>query len=266
MDRNRKRVFWPAVAVAIAMGLAAQPASADKDGEKQVTPAANNDYAFGAPRDPSEEWAIATGGRLYDKWWAALDKPEPKGKYPAYPASGKQAGSATFRCKECHGWDYRGKDGGYGSGSHFSGIGGIAGAAGKDPAAIAKILRGAPHSYTPAMIDDRSLGYLGLFVSKGQHDTRKWIGKDGKSAGVAARGKAVFQTVCAACHGYDGRLLNWGSEKEPEYIGTAANKFPEEFFHKLRNGHPGSIMINLRTFPMQVSADVHAYSQSLPMK
>jgi thiosulfate dehydrogenase len=128
------------------------------------------------------------------------------------------------------------------------------------------MLRGAPHNYTPAMIDDTNLARLAAFVSRGQHDTRKWIGKDGKSLGVPARGQGVFQNVCAACHGYDGRLLNWGTDKEPEVVGTAANKFPEEFLHKLRNGHPGSIMINLRAFDLQTAADVHAYSQTLPVK
>lgn len=247
------------------MALAAGISRVDNAGAKNGA-SANTDFSFGSPHSPDASWSIAAGGRLYDKWWSALDKPEPKGNHPAYPASGQAKGSVTFRCKECHGWDYRGKDGGYGTGSHATGIVGINGAAGKSPDAIAKMLRSAPHNYTPAMLPDPALANLAAFVSLGQHDTRKWIGKDGKSLGVQARGKAVFQTVCAACHGYDGRLLNWGSEKAPEYIGTAATKFPEEFFHKLRNGHPGSIMINLRAFDLQTSADVHAYSQTLPVK
>ena len=78
--------------------------------------------------------------------------------------------------------------------------------------------------------------------------------------------KLYAEKTCAACHGYDGRLLNWGNDKEPEFVGTAAVKYPEEVLHKIRNGHPGSIMINLRTMPMRATADVLAYAQTLPVK
>ena len=225
------------------------------------------DYATGAPAKPSRAWTLAAGGRLYDTWWKALGKDAPKGTHAAYPKTGKVSGPATFRCKECHGWDYRGKDGVYKSGGHATGIIGIRKFVGSDTAQIAKLLRAAPHNYTAKMIDDAAMARLALFVSRGQHDARQWIdAKTRKSIGNAQRGRAIFQTTCAACHGFDGRLLNWGSDKEPEFVGTAATKFPEEILHKIRNGHPGSIMINLRTMPMRATADVLAYSQTLPVK
>ena len=40
-----------------------------------------------------------------------------------------RAGADTWRCKECHGWDYAGKDGAYGSGDHRTGIVGVLGTA-----------------------------------------------------------------------------------------------------------------------------------------
>ena len=61
--------------------------------------------------DRSEVWSVARGGQLYDKWWAVLGHDKPKQTHPAYPAEGKQKGDSTWRCKECHGWDYRGADG-----------------------------------------------------------------------------------------------------------------------------------------------------------
>ena len=67
------------------------------------------------------------GGILYDKWWVVNHGSEPTGEHPLYPPAGQQSGSTTFRCKECHGWDYKGVDGAYGSGSHFTGIGGVFG-------------------------------------------------------------------------------------------------------------------------------------------
>jgi len=65
---------------------------------------------------------IAEGGRLYDKWWSELELKEPRETHPAYPTIGKKRDASTWRCKECHGWDYKGKDGAYGKGSHFTGI------------------------------------------------------------------------------------------------------------------------------------------------
>ena len=36
-----------------------------------------------------------------------------------------RTGAATWRCKECHGWDYMGVDGQYGHGPHKTGFPGI---------------------------------------------------------------------------------------------------------------------------------------------
>lgn len=253
--------------VSVPLGLLITSPSIAQSGKADTKSTPAPDYATQAPANPSRAWTLAAGGRLYDIWWKALGKDEPKGTHPAYPKTGKVKGAATFRCKECHGWDYRGKDGIYKSGSHATGIVGIRRFVGGDPAQIAKSLRAAPHNYTTSMIDDASMARLALFVSRGQHDARQWINaKTKKAIGNASRGRAIFQTTCAACHGYDGRLLNWGSDKEPEFVGTAATKYPEEILHKIRNGHPGSIMINLRTMPMRATVDVLAYAQTLPVK
>jgi len=217
--------------------------------------------------EPTSQWMIAAGGRIYDNWWDALDKKKPEGTHPSYPSNGQVKGANTFRCKECHGWDYRGKDGDYAKGSHATGIRGIRGAAGRDPQAIMKLLRAPVHGYTVEMLSDAELKRIATFVSSGQHDTKKvFDARSGKPKGNARRGAGIYQTTCAVCHGYDGRLLNWGSKEEPEYIGTAANKFPAEVLHKTRNSHPGVAMINLRAFPLQDSIDVLAYAQTLPVK
>ena len=93
-------------------------------------------YPLVAPADEnerSEVWSIARGGQLYDKWWAVLGHEKPQDTHPAYPADGKRKGDTTWRCKECHGWDYRGVDGAYSKGSHYSGVKGIRSYVGKDP-------------------------------------------------------------------------------------------------------------------------------------
>lgn len=265
-----RKSFWSyAVAGVVCAGLMAAGAAVTVSNADEVAPGqkASADFITGAPPNPSEAWLLAAGGRIYDTWWEALGRDEPKGTHPAYPAAGKVKGPATFRCKECHGWDYRGKDGIYGSGSHFTGIKGIRDAAGKPPAEIAKILRDKTHGYTKEMITDAELARVAAFVSRGQHDATKFVDpKTREVKGDAERGKTLFQTTCAACHGYDGKLLVWGPQNAPEYVGTVANKYPEEFLHKVRNSHPGAMMINLRALPMADAANILAFAKGLPQK
>jgi cytochrome c553 len=212
-------------------------------------------------------FSIARGGQYYDKWWAVIDAEEPKGTHPAYGTEGKKKGASTWRCKECHGWDYKGKDGVYGSGSHYSGIKGITGKAGADPNEIAKIIRGAPHNFTAEMLPDKSLEKLALFVSKGQIDMDKYIDRETKKAkGDAGRGARFYQTMCANCHGFDGKTINFKDEKKPEYIGTIAQANPWEALHKTRHGQPGQVMPALIALEVQDMVDIVAFAQTLPAK
>ncbi|MDP2727915.1 MAG: hypothetical protein Q8P59_10275, partial [Dehalococcoidia bacterium] len=59
-----------------------------------------------AQADPA---SVAKGGRLYDEWWEeAPGATEPKGDQPlwATQTTNTRKGTDTWRCKECHGWDY----------------------------------------------------------------------------------------------------------------------------------------------------------------
>src|SRR3990172_8100761 len=71
--------------------------------------------------------SIARGGAVYDNWWKAAGAAEPGGNQPLWSlqSTNTRSGTDTWRCKECHGWDYKGADGVYGSGSHFTGFKGI---------------------------------------------------------------------------------------------------------------------------------------------
>ena len=98
--------------LALALG-ASQVAIADEAeeaNERERTEAleASRDWLGGIPAAPTEDWEIGFGGRLYDNWFEALATDEPEGTHPSYPAVGLQQGAATWRCKECHGWDYKG--------------------------------------------------------------------------------------------------------------------------------------------------------------
>jgi len=185
---------------------------------------------------------VAQGGRLYDKWWTVCGLDEPADTHPSYPAAGKQKGAATWRCKECHGWDYLGKDGAYRKGSHYTGIAGLERRAGTDPAAIVSILKDPTHRYGERLPDEALLR-LAWFVSGGMIDSRGRIDPATKQVlGDPVGGRWLYGHNCIACHGADGQAMNFGSASEPEYLGTVAAENPWEALHKLRNGHPGAVM------------------------
>jgi mono/diheme cytochrome c family protein len=219
--------------------------------------------------DP-EIWDIARGGQLYDDWMVVLEHPVPEGNHPAYPSIGKKKGKATWRCKECHGWDYMGEDGAYGKGGHYTGIKGLRRAAGMDIDELVKIIRGKTHQYTEPMIPDSAVRKLALFVSRGQVGMDQYIDRSTKRArGDLRRGASFFQTVCAICHGFDGTTMVSKSETslaafgDRGYLGTISSDNPWETLHKIRNGQPGVGMVALRVLSVQDQVDVLAYMQTL---
>jgi thiosulfate dehydrogenase len=218
------------------------------------------------PSNPTDQLALSLGGRLYDNWAAVQYQGLPEETHPLYPADGAQSGGGTWRCKECHGWDNLGADGAYGSGSHYTGIIGVRGMAGKEPSEIAAIIRGEAHGYTEQMIPDNLLEFLSRFISAGQIDVYDFVDRaTGLPDGSPAIGAVLYQNVCAICHGFDGRTLNFGDADEPEYLGTVAAGNPPEFFHKAMNGQPGVAMpaIGVILGPEAV-ANILAFAQTLP--
>ena len=186
--------------------------------------------------------AVAEAGRIYDKWWVELDIRIPQGTHPSYPKFAKKNGADTWRCKECHGWDYRGNAGAYSQGSHFTGIKGITNYAGADITKIVAILKDKRHRYDE-MMQEGALKSVALFVAQGLMDMGKYIDAKSKQVnGNALRGKTLFADNCARCHDNDGRGMNFASGDEVEYIGTLASDNPWEALHKIRNGHPGAVM------------------------
>ena len=263
-----KEISYAAVVLSLAFGVwASAPAQADQENKDSITVVPSRDWLGGIPEAPTEDWAVAFGGRLYDDWALAVDAPQADMTHPSYPAWGKKKGHATWRCKECHGWDYSGRDGVYGQGSHYTGIKGIRSLVGKNPSIVEKVIRDQTHGYTTDQISLSAGQRLALFVTRGQHDIARFVNmKSRKARGDAGLGERIFQNVCAACHGFDGRALNFKTDDNPEFIGTVANAAPWEALHKVRNGHPGVPMPSLRFLSIQTLVDILSYAQTLHRK
>jgi cytochrome c553 len=213
--------------------------------------------------DPGEDYSLARGGRLYDAWFKeSSDTKAPNIPNPAYPRNSNYYGkkSSDWRCKECHGWDYRGAEGAYRSGKHHTGIKGIRGKEGATMEEIIAILKDENHGYGNTTMKESDYLDLAMFVSKGQVDMEIFIDPKTKAAkGDTKKGKSYYQTLCVNCHGLDGKL-----DDQMPPVGKLASGNPWEVAHKLLNGQPHSEMPALRALELQVTSDILTYSQTLP--
>ncbi|NOY25337.1 MAG: hypothetical protein GXP62_05640 [Oligoflexia bacterium] len=238
------------------------------------------------------------GGQLYDEWWkvdsveqaiepggtaqgdtgeeltSSLDADNPY--YMANkPADNTRSGADTWRCKECHGWDYRGADGIYGSGSHYTGFKGVYDAADKTiPELYATIARGELSTGTDTghafnqVLNDQDIVDLIAFVREATVDVDNYIDPDTKEvlAGNVDDGKVDFDGNCATCHGEGGDLMNFhAGQYDSEFVADVATENPWEIFHKIRFGQPGEAMPNAtsQAYLLEDVASVLAYAQTL---
>jgi thiosulfate dehydrogenase len=208
---------------------------------------------------------LVWGGILYDNWPKELGVKIDK-THPAYPPAGKKKGETTWRCKECHGWDYKGRVGIYSKGDNYTGIKGIRDNANQNPEEIIKILKSDTHAFGD-MLPERALKSLALFVSLGQIDMDPYIDRATKKpVGDPISGGRIYLTTCLKCHGEDGKKINFKDEKTPEYIGTVAKKNPWEALHKVRFGHPEAQMPAMVFLGLREQLDLLSFCQTLPEK
>lgn len=206
--------------------------------------------------------SIVRGGRLYDAWYKENGREVPAGIHPAFPA--KLAGAltraaeqrTTWRCKECHGWDYRGREGVNGQ----EAIKGLTAMTGADPQQVVAALRNNTHRYS-GLLSERDMADLGNFVTQGLVDMDAYIDRATKKArGDGAQYAAHYETICAPCHGVKGRTV-----RTMPPLGRIANVEPWRALHGVFNGHPGEAMPPLIALPRDVAVGILAYVQTLPI-
>ncbi len=220
--------------------------------------------------EPQESDSLSFGGLLYDKWWKAAEVDEPEGDQSLWvtQTTNTRSGSDTQRCKECHGWDYMGVDGAYGSGSHLTGFPGVLASQElslEDLVAWVDGSTSADHNFSS--MGDEAIASLATFLSEGLVDVSPFIDENKAAVGGDAdAGETLYADTCSPCHGDDGRDINFGSDDEPDYVGTIALDNPWEFIHKVRAGQPGTRMpssIDL-DWSLQEVVDLLTFAQSLP--
>ncbi len=243
--------FLPSISTKIimlaAISIFISPAMAD-----------NSSSSAKAKSDDASAYSVSRGGRLYDKWFKENKVGTPVMANPAYPEKGKYKGKkgADWRCKECHGWDYKGKDGAYSKGKHFTGITGIQKAEKLSTDEIIKILRDKTHRYSASVLPKDDALDLANFVKYGQIDITKYVDKKSKQVkGDEKQGKQHYEALCAICHGLEGK------DEDTPPLGKLANDNPWEVMHKIINGQPKSAMPALRSLDKDVAIDIIVYMQ-----
>lgn len=265
------------ILAAILAACSGQPATQAADTQAPVATEAPTDVPTLAPtatQAPTETPALSgdpiRGGLLYNDWMKGLGVDVPAADQPlwATQTTNTRTGKDTWRCKECHGWDYLGKDGAYGKGSHATGFIGVMQVVGKDPYEILAALKGAtnPDHDFSAVMDDQALTDMALFLSEAVLDSASFIDADKKAVGGdLENGKVIYDKNCASCHGADGTALNFGDAAAPMYVGPKSLDNPWEVVHKSRFGIPGEMpALAAVTMEKQDYIDLLAYAQSLP--
>ncbi len=217
---------------------------------------------------------VALGGRLYDNWMIESGIEALPGDHPlwATQSTNTRSGPGTFRCTECHGWDYKGATGAYASGSHFTGFTGVIRAGrslpNEDLVAALKGAFNADHDFR-FDISRTNLNALAAFLSEGlvnYSDLIDYETLQPRGIPVISNGQTRYARTCASCHGDDGQGINFGSDSSPIYIGDLASDNPWEFLHKALYGQPGeSAMpaVSTRGWTEQDLTDLLAFAQSL---
>ena len=210
---------------------------------------------------------LKNGALLYDNW-LKIKKADIKDTHPLYPPTSKKSGKSTWRCKECHGWDYIGNKGRYSKGSHFTGITGVFHVQEKSQEALYGSMtnKNAEHDFSEYLSESQILDLV-KFLREGQAAIDPVIDSQGKGKGNSTHGKVLYETHCSDCHGSDGNEIDFKDNKEGvQGIGWLTNDNPQESIHKIRWGHPGSDMPSMavdKNLSEQDSIDILTYSQLL---
>lgn len=217
---------------------------------------------------------VLLGAQLYDKWYVFPGVNQPEGNMPIWERqkTNSRSGPETWRCSECHGWDYSGSEGMYKSGSHFTGFPNVKKLS--ESISIDEIVLHLKGSKDPShnfskYLSDTELQKLAIFLHDGLKDDSFFIDRISlkSTSGNLEHGKKLYDMNCAKCHGLDGKLIIFRSEGINEFLGSVAQRDPYRFLHRTRYGVAGvkSMPAGMKLgFTDSDSGDLLAYSQSLP--
>ncbi len=212
------------------------------------------------------------GGKIYDNWMTALDLKPPLGDQPLWASQNTNSrnGDVTWRCKECHGWDYKGADGAFGLTSfRYTGFLGLSGSIGDSHEEVLAQLDGSvnPEHNFLSIMNPNAINDLVAFIRTMQIDTALIIDyESGQALGDEETGQGIYEIQCAECHGVSGRKIDFSASGSPLYMGDIAIVDPWRALHKIRFGTAIENMPSGERlgWSLREIANVLKYAQSLP--
>lgn len=203
----------------------------------------------------SQSLASTRGGLLYDNWAKTLKKETPEtmkdDKGNVIPNSGHD-----FRCKNCHAWDYKGKDGIYGpkyqNKPYVSKVNLAKESKTHTIRQLAKAIKLGHGKEMPVYkdhISDEDIKHLATFLvakltntdeifSLSEKSSTKYVLND-VSEKEKERGFRLYNASCESCHGSDGTKV---MIDEAYTLGSHSRQKAYEDHHKMKFGNPGTEM------------------------
>lgn len=202
-----------------------------------------NHQTVSATDNDQESNPVSLGAQIYDDWTSIVENaPVPVGDHPIWSrqTNNTVAGIETWRCVNCHGWDYQGKDGAYGFGPYSTGFPSILEASSESSDYLRGALTGendAQHDFS-SLMNEEELDSVLAFIQTGLVDDNEYIDIFTRKVidGNLANGKEKYQEACASCHGEDGTLATFRYEGREVALGTLAIQDPWRFLHRTRFG------------------------------
>ena len=199
--RRRRPVLRFAAAVGLISGICLallEPASG-----------ADSIAGLSKKRQVPAAWADSIGGQLYSDWPQVMLFRGPFAKHPLWTGSPSAINTETWRCVNCHGWDYRGGDGVGGDLGVIAKVPGLRHLAGADRRTVADGITSAGHGFVAEQLSADALRFLVDFLIEGQ---RAVVDLADKARSVGANSQAGGNrcaNICRVCNGPDGVRI-WG--------------------------------------------------------
>ena len=215
---------------------------------------------------------LLRGGRLYTSWDNLVSGDLPTETHPLWPtnSAGDFPARYTWRCVNCHGWDYLGSNSrSFLNATRAMGYPDLFSVVNLPEEEILPLLNGevyVNHNFS-AYLDEQDLKDLSAFLSGGLTLPILIADRDTfQVQGTLDVGRVNFQEFCSSCHGVEGEKLNLNTAQNPIFLGDMAWTNPWRIAHIIRFGHPHTRIPPAKLLGLSFSQqiDILAYTQTMP--
>ena len=219
------------------------------------------------PPDPER------GGRLYVSWDLVTNFSGIEARHPLWGNSNTPQipDRITWRCVNCHAWDYRGSEGrlpypGMQRGQDNPSLLPLTSSPAEEILAWLDGTNNPDHNFSN-YLSDQDLRDISAFISNALVNPDLIATTENNEVqGTISVGNDVYREYCQSCHGAEGEKINFGSTTVPSFMGDLAWANPWRIAHEVHFGHISSSVPSASTLGISFSQqiDLLAYLQTMP--